>query len=333
MTPERFAQESEGWIETLRRAGALIENIRPVLGTEGVSLTVIDPTQPFRICLPYTALLNHQRIQLTAKGFHLDSTELTPEFIGMWHQILAFTLSEARVKSLIQLAASLNNLPQDVRSFLGPLSMEGLLKMNDPVVARQKLLHARYLSLGGNYYLLPVLEFANHDRHGQGFGQDGKAKAVCVEGRANGEVLINYTRGDAFHFLATYHFPAEVNHAYSLPMRFEFGDRPVTILRSFMASERGNGDGGKVVIDSKGEIHISSVLLGEIGKSCEGFRRFEAAWSGAGLTHPNEVFEAVVQHNLSWLERFQMALQGQECIWGKWLQMAADQQRKIMEWG
>lgn len=335
MTPEEFTQQSQSWIETLRGAGAVFDNVRPMLGEHGACLALIDSAQPFRVHLPRTVLLDHQKIHPTATGFELDTTELSPEFARMWNEILSFTLSDERVESLLHLAATLQDLPFEVHKYLGALGLEGLSKVNDAVVARKKLIEARYLTLDGKYYLLPVLEFANHDRQGVGFRIDGNTKAVRVEGRSSHEVLINYTWGDAFHFLAAYHFPAEVNHAYSLPMRFEFGDRVVTVFRNYMASGRGAAGEllPKIAIGAKGEVLVSSVLLGEIDKSGAGYRSFEAVWCGAGLTHPRIVFDTIMQNNLNWLSQFYETLCEREGTWEKWLQAAVQQQRQIMALG
>jgi len=121
MTPEEFTQQSQSWIETLRGAGAVFDNVRPMLGEHGACLALIDSAQPFRVHLPRTVLLDHQKIHPTATGFELDTTEFSPEFARMWNEILSFTLSDERVESLLHLAATLQDLPFEVHKYLGAL--------------------------------------------------------------------------------------------------------------------------------------------------------------------------------------------------------------------
>lgn len=333
MQNHEIQQVLERGVTTLKRHGAIFENVRFEVSEEGISVKVRDPQQPYRIDLPDAVLLDFARLDFSGDDMVFDSADLPEDLAGLWQEIFAITLAPTRVERLRQTLSAFEGLPDAVVAKMKGLSLGAFLGEDAAladVALKKQLICARYIAKGGQTWLMPMLDFVNHSPTAGEF--QVSADSVAITGNASDEVTVNYTFGDAFHYLALYHFPAQVRHAYSMAINLQFNGRPLRIERSYLDYDRHQAGAvsPKVVIKEDGTVVLSRLLLGQGSMPHTVIPAFKLAWEKAGLPHAEELFKALYRTNVA---MFVELLRDLECVQGMaadWLRQATYQQLKLM---
>jgi len=189
---------------------------------------------------------------------------------------------------------------------------------------------ARYMFKNDQAYLIPLLDFVNHDPGAGPFQVD--EDGVGISGATQGEVFVNYTYGDAFHYLALYQFPAHVKHAYSMSLNLRLKGRLLRIGRSYLVHEEliPGGLSPRIDIAQDGSVALSMLMLGSREAAGIAIPAFKLAWEKAGLEEADSVFKEIYQINVSLFVDFLADLNGISGMAADWLRQSTYQQLKLM---
>lgn len=325
-----FEQNIADWRQLLVNQGAVFDNVTFKSGQAGVSIHVLDPHKHYRIFLPTSLLLPVDRLQFNEDGYLLDKTGLSDVMTQMWHQIFDFVLSEQRIDQLLSIQHQLCDLPAAVLAKLTAITMSVSPKWTR-AQARARLIMSRYIFIDGKYYLMPVLDFANHSPDSKGF--EVTTEGVGVSDTAHDEVCVNYSHGDAFHFYFLYLFPAKVYSAYSIGLTFGFLGKKIELHRNYLQMKRAANQcpiPSFHVTDDK--IQVDGILLGSARLNAVVMSSFQQAFSDAGLPsqHAYEFFTAVYKANVNWCIALLKDLQGVEGLAADWLRQTTYQHLALM---
>lgn len=322
-----------GGVATLQRHGALFENVRFTVGPEGIGVHVVDPQAPYRIHLPDAVLLDFERLSFDGDEMAFNAAGLPADLVGLWQEIFAITLARQRLARLRETLTAFRGLPAAVQTKMKGLSLGAFLEDDaalTDVALKKRLICARYIAKAGKTWLMPLLDFVNHSPEAGDFQVN--VDGVAISGKATDEVMVNYTFGDAFHYLGLYHFPARVRHAYSMAINLNFNNRPLRIERSYLDYDRHQPGAlsPKIVIETDGTVVLSRLLLGQTGGQHTVIPAFKLAWDKAGLPHAEELFKAIYRTNVALFVDLLRDLDGVQGMAADWLRQATYQQLKLM---
>lgn len=331
MQNHEIEQALEHGVATLKRHGAIFENVRFTVGAEGIGVQVCDSTKPYRIHLPDTVLLDFERLDFSGAEMVFDTSGLPDDLVCLWQEIFTITLAPSRVEQLRQTLSAFQELPVAVQG-----KLRGLCAFFDEATSikevelKKRLICARYITKAEKTWLMPLLDFVNHSAQGGSF--EVNPESVAISGSSEGEVTVNYTFGDAFHYLALYYFPAQVRHAYSMALNLQFNGRPLSIERYYLAYDQlqAGALSPKIVIKPDGTVVLSRLLLGQSGAPHTVIPAFKLAWEKAGLPHAEDLFKAIYRTNVSLFVDLLRDLEGVEGMAADWLRQATYQQLKLM---
>lgn len=330
MTQTQFNEKVQQWMGVLTRYGALFENLRFQVNDYGISVHVIDAAKPYHLVLPVGVLLPFTRLTFTDDGYQLDGTGMPADMLVMWQEILDFVLSDDRIAGLQQVFAAFYALPETIKAKLESIHLAEHAKCEQlpAALARKLLIQARYFNHNGQHFVMPVLDFVNHSPLSDGFIVANDS--ISIKGSSTDEVCVNYSKGDAFALLSTFHFPAQVNYAYSLGIKMNYKGHAIEIKRNpnenhyvaDLAVPKMSLDNGTVV--------ISSFMLGNKKHPTLPLLGVKAALENAQFFDTDNFYRTIYRFNVQWFLQLLGDLEGVQGLAADWLRQTTYQHLALM---
>ncbi len=212
--------DSSAWDETVsefRALGGTIENICRKEGPHDIGLHLEDPGKPWALSVPQNLLVPVGDIRFVGGALKIRPSAMGDRERRFNESYQArFSWGAQGKRDVENYFATMRSLPGAARDLL--LRDHGvnprLFKVPDERELKQRFIRTRMFRYRGGSVLMPILDLVNY-----GEGASFRAgEGVSLKGMATGEVLVSYSRTDAFHVFLNWGFAAAAPAAYSWPL-------------------------------------------------------------------------------------------------------------------
>jgi len=285
----------EEMIAAFRALGGTADNIVQGSGTRGRGIFPIDRSQPIRLHVPENLLIPESDIEFVDGRLKIrDSAKCgrpEREFFEEYQNV--FSWGGAGRSDCAAFINALDRLPSEILSLLFVGDPKERRLDSDSVRIERKFLQCRRIEWNGEPVLMPVMELVNHESTAPpyNFSDD-----ISIEGVFSDEVLVCYSREDAFGMFVGHGFASPERIAYSIPAK-RGGSHNLVIGRKInRKSMRGSYYIPDFRIDGD-TIELSYLMIGNLDLPPLSKGTFCSIARQAGWTNPEEEFDVIVHNN------------------------------------
>jgi len=292
-------------IEAFRALGGVADNIVQGTGARGRGIFPIDRTKPVRLHVPENLLIPEKDIEFVDGRLKVRDSSACgrPEREFFEEYQNTFSWGGAGRSDCASLVQALDELPPEVGALLFLPVKTKLQPDGDHERIERKFLQSRRIKGNEELVLMPVVELVNHGPTADSY-QD--TAGISIEGTFPDEVLVHYSRLDAYGIFLSYGFASPECLALSLPVRTE-GSHKLIIRRNINdTSKRGSFHVPAFRIDGD-TLELQCLMIGNVNFPRLSKGIFCSVAREAGWTNPEEEFDAIVHKNrMNFLKMFAM---------------------------
>ena len=242
-----------------RALGGTAENICLRHGCYGRGLFPVDPSQPIKVKVPDSLLVDHRHIQFHNNAFGLADDAPVGEreraFIENYEREFSWPAGRREIEGIFEV---MQEASPELRDLLknGYYCYRWVAEPTSEVIQR-RFLESRVFRYKGMDVIMPVVEFANHGHATQFQTTDG----VGLSGQFSGEVLVRYQLCDPLQVFGKWGF-ASGSEAFALSVHMNVERAGILIGRGDVSAAPEHKPFMPEIVSADGQLKLSYLLLG-----------------------------------------------------------------------
>jgi len=223
-----------------RCLGGIAENLCLKNGAFGRGLFPVDPSKPYTLHIPASLLIDIDHAEFEGDVFRVGPkaqlSQRARAFLESYERDFSWGVANQEVRDLLQM---LYEAPEEIRELMRiPFNADAwLVDPRDGTAVQRRYLKSRALTFKpGLDVVIPLVELANH---GQKSIYEVDETGVGLQGKSDGEILVQYHRKDPLGLFLSWGFVSEHEpFACSLSLTVDKKGPPLRILRKHVNVEQ-----------------------------------------------------------------------------------------------